>query len=302
MPIFANQSERRMFKALQSTWQSYEIYPQIPVKNVLGYKRIQESEFLDDDAKDYLFKTEFDFVICKRGSADPILAIELDGLGQGFSRDGNYVTNVISLADPNRRRKLETKLTACDISLFPLIIVSFDEMEPLEAGDSLLVVDAIIGETLAGINAKRQIHARMAEISRIFESDPSGESAQDFVMGIQVENEYQHNPIRKKTLELQSLIPLAGKCMKGLPSENGYRGARFSISGGTRIGQKPEVYQPLVEVEVRIREVNCPFCSTFGVLETIGEYCLIKKALREVGTDKSAWSMLIKEAPWVELA
>ena len=63
--IFNSVSEKRVFNRLKTFWSKYvDIYPQIPVKSILGYKEILELN-IEDKAKDFLLKSSFDFVVCE---------------------------------------------------------------------------------------------------------------------------------------------------------------------------------------------------------------------------------------------
>jgi Protein of unknown function (DUF2726) len=92
--LFDSQTERRLYRSLISTWHTrISIYPQIPVRKVLGYdslKRLSLSQW----QRDYLLRTEFDFVVCDKTTDIPIVAVEFDGIGGGFAKDGQYITNV----------------------------------------------------------------------------------------------------------------------------------------------------------------------------------------------------------------
>ncbi|MBN1227636.1 MAG: hypothetical protein JXA79_11645 [Deltaproteobacteria bacterium] len=103
---------------------------------------------IQDKAKDYLLKTEFDFVVCNHFGV-PILAVEFDGLGHGFSHDGAYV-QITDTKDPYRKLKLDTKISACEECGLPVIVVSYPEAEKSFNPDcQITVLDAIIGEVLS---------------------------------------------------------------------------------------------------------------------------------------------------------
>src|SRR5688572_30471528 len=125
--LFDSDAEKSVFKTLTSRWARYaELYPQVPVRKVLGYEAIRQLE-LPEKATNYLLSAEFDFVACYRGSSQPFLAIEFDGMGGGYSHDWKYVPIATPINDPYRSLKLDRKLEACQILCIPLIIVSYPE-------------------------------------------------------------------------------------------------------------------------------------------------------------------------------
>ena len=83
--IFGSRSEERGFRFIEHTWgEDYVVYPQIPLSAL----------FTPDpkwrDTSNFFFKTSVDYVLCTN-EGRPILAIDFDGLGGGFDRDGEYV-------------------------------------------------------------------------------------------------------------------------------------------------------------------------------------------------------------------
>lgn len=112
--IFDSKSEIKVLKQLQTTWTGkVGIYNHVPVANVVdipnlsGYKKSQI---------EYLWKTNFDFVIASEEDENfgqPLLIIEFDGLGDGYSFDGKY-KQLRETEDPNREWKLNFKSEICN--------------------------------------------------------------------------------------------------------------------------------------------------------------------------------------------
>jgi len=176
--IFGSNSEKRLFNTLESRWVSvFDIYPQIPVRRVCGYNEIMNLP-VSARQRNYLLKTEFDFVVTAKGTGVPFLAIEFDGLGHGFSRDGEYISKAIVLQDPHRKLKLEAKLTSCNMLEIPLVVISWEEIYDFDnAADSFNVLDGIIGTLLA----KRKFEEKAAKI--VFENF-------DHAMDVEIETDY----------------------------------------------------------------------------------------------------------------
>jgi len=300
-PLFDSKSEKNVFARLDRRWSKYvDVYPHIPIMNVLGFEEVRLLD-IPARAKDYLQKTEFDFVVCEKESSIPQLAIEFDGIGHGFSRDGSYVPVATPINDPHRKLKLNAKLSACEALNFPLVIVSYPETMLLwEQQDALTILDAIIGEILAANRTSEDINQQMANLSSTFVQDPTGEAADWALFNIEMENQLECNPIHRRTADMRKKIPISGSAVEFLRDRDGYIGGRFSIYGGIECGRGVDRVQPLVSLEVYLRDLNCMGCSSQSLLESVGEYLLIRKALREVGPDPVAWHKLLESAPWVE--
>jgi hypothetical protein len=76
------------------------------------------------------------------------LSIEFDGMGRGFSRNGEYM-EISPSDDKYRKLKFDLKLKISTQTGYPYFIVSYKETENLEPGLNLTIVDGIIGKVLA---------------------------------------------------------------------------------------------------------------------------------------------------------
>ena len=136
--------------------------------------------------REYLLRTEFDFVVTEKDTGIPFLAIEFDGLGHGFSRNGEYISRVTALHDPYRKLKIEAKLNACNFLEFPLIVVSWEELYDFDnVSDAFNVLDGIIG----ALFAKQKFAERAAK--SIFHDH-------DHAMDVEIETDLEFNPIVQK--------------------------------------------------------------------------------------------------------
>src|SRR5216684_630052 len=145
--IFGSGVERETFLALRRKWEKeVDVFPQVPVKTVVGFSRVQAVQ--DESERQYLLQTEFDYVVCKKNSGIPILVIESDGMGGGFSRILEYETRE-PVKGRNRRKKLEAKLRICADAEIPVIVVATPEQERIDEARHLTILDGIVGEVLA---------------------------------------------------------------------------------------------------------------------------------------------------------
>jgi hypothetical protein len=95
----------------------------------------------------FFYSTNVDYTFADL-SDPPLFSVEFDGIGGGYSRNGEYVA-VRETEDPNRPWKMGFKLRSAQRASYPLLVVSFDEVVTLDAEDELTLLDAIIGQFLA---------------------------------------------------------------------------------------------------------------------------------------------------------
>ncbi|HWP92431.1 MAG TPA: DUF2726 domain-containing protein [Thermodesulfobacteriota bacterium] len=296
--IFDSEEEKKLYKKLKSRWSKYvEVYPQIPVKNVIGYRQIKSFD-MPKKAIEYLLKAAFDIVVCELHTAVPILAVEFDGIGQGFSQDLQYISKVVPLNDPYRKLKIERKLEACFLSDIPIVVISFEESELLkQSRDMLMVIDAIIGRALEHQYYKKNYSYHSQKLSEAFERGGTDASDMYFVeMTIRAE---QANPIKRKTKEIVEKFPFWQEQII-FPTKKGDRiEGRFSLFSEIERRDDKLKRKVLAFVDIAMRDVNFYSCNDWEIFNSIGEYCLARKIEEEVGTDLKAWQHLIEKAEWV---
>jgi hypothetical protein len=177
---------------------------------------VDESD-LPPGERSFLLKTSVDYTLCD-ASDQPILSIEFDGIGEGFSREGKYVAQTISSRDPNRQWKFDLKLRVCQQVFYPLVIISYEESTPIGPGLNVAIVDGIIGCYLAH-KATQQRANDLFELNKeeidalpAYEQD---EYIQDLVIQAEVEMDLTWNPISRKLAELSE-----GGYRKGIRGES----------------------------------------------------------------------------------
>jgi hypothetical protein len=85
--VFDSESEKGLFKSLESRWSSkLRLYPQLPLSRIIELN----PQELSPAEKSYFYKTNVDYTLCDQRGC-PILSIEFDGIGGGFSKDGVYL-------------------------------------------------------------------------------------------------------------------------------------------------------------------------------------------------------------------
>ncbi|MCK4827657.1 DUF2726 domain-containing protein [bacterium] len=296
--IFDSEAEKKLYRKLKSRWSKYvEIYPQIPTRNVIGYHEIKSLD-LPKKAIDYLLNTAFDIVVCELQTAVPILVIEFDGIGGGFSQDGQYISKIVPLNDPYRKLKIERKLEACLFSNVPLAVLSFAECEFLnQRSDMLMVIDAIIGQALECQYYKKNYAEHSKALTEALRFGGK-EAAEMYTIEMDVMAE-QMNPIKKKINELTNKFPFWTKqIVFPRKKDDDHVEGRFFLRSGSKIVDGKFKQKVLLFVDISMRDVNFAGCDTWQIFNSIGEYCLARKVETTIGFDRESWERAIQQAQW----
>jgi hypothetical protein len=279
-----------LFRALQTRWSpKLNIYPNLPLTNIIG----GDSASLAPNEVRFLRSTSVDYTLCDR-SDRPILSIEFDGLGEGFSRSGNYVPRFVTTKDPNRLWKLNFKLKIYESHFYPLFVVSFPEATPLGSDLSLAVVDGIIGYALAGLSTQARIDDQIEALHGL--GSAGREFVEDLVMGAEVEMRMEWDPIYRKVSEIQDALiqhePRLKWSVRGLdPSEVTHTAARSphpeiardrmrAFEEAQRLGHEVsvETTRGTITESVWVRNVG-DWLMASTISEGIAELLAFKKAL-----------------------
>jgi hypothetical protein len=163
--IFDNENERELYENLKSRWgKIFNIYPQLPFTKIFDINTLKN---VDEKEKDFLLKTNIDYTICDKKDR-PLMCIEFDGMGGGYSREGKYIPNlkIIPLKGRERRKmKLELKLRIAKEHQFPFFVVSFEETKELIPEKiHLTILDGIIGKTIGRIKFREGINKFLKDL------------------------------------------------------------------------------------------------------------------------------------------
>ena len=201
--IFGSKREEEGFRSIEHSWGAdYALHPQFPLSALLT-----PDCKLPEDEWDLFLKTSIDYVLATKEGL-PILAIDFDGMGGGFDRDGEYV-QVRATQDPNRKRKFDWKLSFAEQNGFPYHIVSSGEFRHLGRGIELTVVDGIIGSVIANKKILESAPSFLEEHANAIEDQPDwykSEFIQDLLMGLEIECEAEHSKIWRKKCEVMAQI------------------------------------------------------------------------------------------------
>lgn len=277
--IFDSKSEIRVFKHLQTTWTGkVGIYNHVPVANVINIKSLTGFK---ESQVNYLWNTNFDIVIASeedKNFGEPLLIIEFDGLGEGYSLDREYI-QIRETEDPNRNWKLNFKSQICEKAGIPLVIVSYPEIGLID--DRFAIIDGIIGEVLAHRKFTERFHKEIHLLDQQLKGIQDPELRQHYLemYGIEreVEEKIKHNPIAYEANRLLNLL-LDNKILDSwgvsYSKDSFYIICEFTahLRNGEQLSEK-----------VQMREVSCDGFYSGGLVEDIAQMLLFRKIAKQHG-------------------
>ena len=195
--VFGSRGEKELFSSLHSQWGAkFDLWPSLPLAQIIDVESV--GHYLKEKELDFFLKTNIDYTLCTR-SGKPILSVEFDGLGKGFSRQGEYVQQAPT-TDPHRKLKLDLKLRVAQNEKYPFFVVAFEESKSLDKDISLTIVDGIIGQVLAKKEFRESLRTLYDDHRDIIESLPSSsqqDNVQDLVWDAETLAELKWDPIAK---------------------------------------------------------------------------------------------------------
>lgn len=195
--IFGSKSEHKLFRFLQNRWsKQFDLWPSLPFSSIVELEKNETA--LDDKEREFFYKTNIDYTLCTK-SGIPILSIEFDGLGKGYSRNGEYI-QIEKTKEPHRKFKLDLKLKIARELNYPLYVISFEESKEIAPEISLTIVDGIIGQVLAKKEFKEKIENYINEYREKIDSLPwdyRDEYIQDLIVTVETLAELEKDPIAK---------------------------------------------------------------------------------------------------------
>jgi hypothetical protein len=136
-----------------------------------------------------------DYTFCEPDGR-PLLSIEYDGLGEGFSRNGSYTPT--DATPPHRKLKMDFKLEVAKTAGYPLAVVSSEETTVIEPDSSVVILDGMVGEFLARRDAWRLAEEMIEERRDFIDSLPPDEQSeviQDLVTDAEVLADLDNDPL-----------------------------------------------------------------------------------------------------------
>ena len=297
--IFDSKSEKVIFKRLKTLWSRYiDVFPQIPVRNVVDYNELKSFD-KNPKVKDYLFKTSFDFVVCELETGVPILIIEFDGLSGGFSREGIFYIKNEPKQDKHRKLKMDAKLRLCSQFHIPMIVLSYEECNLLtDSNDWITILDVIIGDAIEKSYHEKNYGEYIKMISEAYEFGGK-EAAELATIEIDTINEL-HSPIKRKIRDITRKFPRWPMQIVFPKEEDGCLKGTFSLKLGLKTINSSFYSKNILEFDFKMRNLGVFDSDGLFLFNTIGEYCLERKAENELGFDGKEWQTRYDKAEYVK--
>jgi len=298
--VFGSPPERELYGTLKSRWAGkFNLYPSLPFTNIID---IQGAD-IGEKEKQYLFKTSVDVTLCEKETGEPIVSIDFDGLGHGFSHEGKYI-QVRQSKDPFRKLKFDLKLRVTQKTSYPYVIVSFEETHPFSEDLELIIVDGIIGRILARKRFRELLKERGDELrcvglegfidfverKKMYEAHGQQYTEHDYVQeqiwSLEAMADSEYNPISR-----QAWVLIAELIKRGI-----YEGEALKY-----IEEPPApVLRDISDVETlekRIEALNDPFtkvgCEVSFKVKGLPKDISSRVLIRNLGSDFDSLSMEI---------
>jgi hypothetical protein len=198
--VFDSYHEKDLYKHLKSVWKThFNLYPQLPFTKIFDINKLK----VNYREKDFLLKTNVDITICDKKDR-PLMCIEFDGLSHGYSKGGEYIQ---ILEDLERKKKLELKLSIALNYRFPFYIISYDEKDYISESYHLMVIDGIVGQTIANLGLKGKVEEYLDryDLSKM-SAEEKHDFIQDLVLDAETELELTWDPIAQKVAKLAYIL------------------------------------------------------------------------------------------------
>jgi hypothetical protein len=270
--VFGSASEQRNYEKLSRQWgDKYRLYHNLPflsvfnVSNLFDVSDWQNPKEVKISNCDFnrLKKTSIDYTLCDAANGRPLVCVEFDGLQDGFNVGMDYYSDLPD-RPPNPWRELcmGLKLKVAHGSSFPFFVVGYRHFKALGKSTTLTIVDGIIGCVLAK-NAADENFAKgfnpedVGFTQQAFEElSPAQqhEFIQDWVIGVDVWAECQHNPIIEASGTLSEELGVNGYSTRPLgnpfdPRTVAY-GAAVTVESKSGLKAKGEVWLPNFKTRV----------------------------------------------------
>jgi hypothetical protein len=277
--IFDSKAEREAFLALESRWSpKIKPYPQLPLAKLV---KLDASDKLTGGQRRFFYATNVDYTFCV-DDGRPLFSVEFDGIGGGYSSSGKY-RQARATVDPHRQLKMDFKLRVSDQVGYPLVVVSFDELQALEGKESLTILDGIVAQFVTRREEdalfKELLDDHAGTIEQLVGSERN-EYMEDLVLQAGVLAELEHDPIAIARMEAQHEAarfdlsrhrkewvfdpPLPDLSEGWLPSVESVKARIDGWANARRVGVRAEVPTPLGAVvkTVWLRNIGHGSCLT----------------------------------------
>lgn len=143
--VFDSVAEANVFRSLQGFWEpEYRVHLHLPFVNLVEI----DLDSLPEERRNFFLKTSVDFVLTDRAEK-PVLAIEFDGLAEGFSNDGHYFMGKEPHKGSSRSFTMGLKLHAARTAKIPMVAIATPETKSFDRETGLALIHGLIGDFLA---------------------------------------------------------------------------------------------------------------------------------------------------------
>jgi len=195
--VFGSEAEKRHFGHLVGKWsERSNVYHNLPLLQVFDLEKLIGVMNLNEVEISRLKKTSVDFVLCDKNDK-PWMAIDFDGLNQGFSSGASYIKG--QKFDAWRKEIFNLKLDVAHQCGFPYVIVRSAQFKLLPSKAKLTVVDGVIGSVLANIKtredwAKIDVAKHIPDFEKMTRAQKS-EAVQDLLLQVETVGLVESCPI-----------------------------------------------------------------------------------------------------------
>jgi hypothetical protein len=200
--IFDSKAEREAFLALESRWSPrIRPYPQLPLAKLV---KLDAGDKLTGGQRRFFYATNVDYTFCV-DDGRPLFSVEFDGIGGGYSSNGKY-RQARSTDDPHRQLKMDFKLRVSNQVGYPLVVVSFDELQALDGKESLTILDGIVAQFVTRREEDalfKELVDDQADMIEQLAGSERDEYMEDLVLQAGVLAELEHDPIVIARMEAQ---------------------------------------------------------------------------------------------------
>lgn len=221
--VFGSSMEKRCFRKLSETWaKDYHVYHNLPFLNVFTARTgLVDDAFepfaLSDADYERLKKTSIDFTVCDKNDT-PLVCVEFDGMQDGFNVGSSYHLRNGSPGRKGRRALIELKLRVAHGSLFPYLVLGSEEFRGLSDAVRLTIADGLIGEVMSLRATHKRINAgfdptRCGYSTEEFDALSPAQQSEiigDWVTMVEVESDFEHNPIVREVARLSTELHASG--------------------------------------------------------------------------------------------
>lgn len=286
--VFDSRAERELFTELDSRLNPLlRLVPQTPLSSLIEFDSATRAR-LKPRHWDYFLKARVDYTYFYPDGR-PLLSIEFDGIGGGFSHGRTYAPGWRT-KDPDRVWKLNFKIRAAARAHYPLFVLSADEVEHLDEGVRLMVVDGIVGQIFSRMEERRISEELFAEnAARIEQMDPvqAHEYMQDLVLQAGVLADFEFDLLAIETAkERQRCHDRFGFGLGGFTEAWLYDPPLPSASNGT-----VDEVRRRIEAMRSARRVG----GKVGVRVGNGRYIVATAWMRNIGQDHGLTPELVAE-------